>query len=228
MARVCFPFCQFPTNKLCLIAYIFAQVGSKFCQILNMPSKNCVRVKFFCQSGEISPNIVALLLNRRPVLSFKTRYICHSDLPILLFLYPTNLYLGLFFIYFPSFQTVLQNESISHSTIPNWIVRVEGERADHLTTTTTTNPISYICSCFSILSFSLSFPLILPLFLNLLLHLFLNLFFLLVSPSLFAFISFSPLTLLCDSISLSLFFLIFALSSLSSFHFSSWRKTSKK
>ena len=31
----------------------FAKVGSKFCQILNKPSK-------FCQSGEISPNLVTL------------------------------------------------------------------------------------------------------------------------------------------------------------------------
>ena len=37
-----------------------AKVGLKFCQILNEPSKNCPRLWRYCQSGEISPNLVTL------------------------------------------------------------------------------------------------------------------------------------------------------------------------
>ena len=39
--------------KLAQICNKFAKVGSAFCQLINMPSK-------FCQSGEISPNLVTL------------------------------------------------------------------------------------------------------------------------------------------------------------------------
>ena len=38
----------------------FAKVGNNFCQILNKPSLNCQRHFNFCQSGEISPNVVTL------------------------------------------------------------------------------------------------------------------------------------------------------------------------
>ena len=47
--------------------WIFAQqhkkmtkVGSQFCQILNKVSRNCRTPIIFCQSGEISPNLVTL------------------------------------------------------------------------------------------------------------------------------------------------------------------------
>ena len=34
-----------------------AELVSKFCQMLNIPSKFCPRLSIFCQSGEISPNL---------------------------------------------------------------------------------------------------------------------------------------------------------------------------
>ena len=40
----------------------FTKEGSKFCVILNVPSKLCQRLVRFCQSGEISPNLVSLAL----------------------------------------------------------------------------------------------------------------------------------------------------------------------
>ena len=39
---------------------IFAREGSKFCQTLNKPFKNCLRLLKFWQSGEISPNLVTV------------------------------------------------------------------------------------------------------------------------------------------------------------------------
>ena len=41
------------------------------------------------------------------------------------------------FVYFRSFQTqILQEKTVSVSRIRTWIVGVDGEHADHLTTTT--------------------------------------------------------------------------------------------
>ena len=37
-----------------------SKVGSKFCEILIKPSKDCQIFLTFCQSGEISPNLVTL------------------------------------------------------------------------------------------------------------------------------------------------------------------------
>ena len=44
---------------------IFAKVGSKFCLTLNKPSTIWQRFIKFCQSGEISQNLVTLLGNHR-------------------------------------------------------------------------------------------------------------------------------------------------------------------
>ena len=50
------------------------------------------------------------------------------------------------FVYFRSFQTqILQKKTVGVSRIRTWIVRVEGEHADHLTTTTT-----HFLLCFSL------------------------------------------------------------------------------
>ena len=38
-------------------------VMKQICQIRNKPSKNCQRLVKFCQSGEISPNLVTLLVS---------------------------------------------------------------------------------------------------------------------------------------------------------------------
>ena len=42
---------------------MFAKVGLQFCKILNTPSKDSQRVLKSFQSGEISPNLVTLLLS---------------------------------------------------------------------------------------------------------------------------------------------------------------------
>ena len=42
----------------------FAKVGPEFCQIRNNPAKYCQRRVRFCQRGEISPNLVALIIGR--------------------------------------------------------------------------------------------------------------------------------------------------------------------
>ena len=41
----------------------FAKVCPKFCQTLNNPSPTWRRFISFCQSGEISPNLITLILN---------------------------------------------------------------------------------------------------------------------------------------------------------------------
>ena len=48
--------------KTCPIAYFFAKVGLKFCQILNKASKVCPRLLKLCQSDEISSNLVTLAI----------------------------------------------------------------------------------------------------------------------------------------------------------------------
>ena len=40
----------------------FIKVGTNFWQILNKPFQNSTRLSEFCQSGEISPNLVTLLI----------------------------------------------------------------------------------------------------------------------------------------------------------------------
>ena len=60
--RVFFNIWPFPSRKICSIAYKIAKIGHKCCQILNLPSKNCQRLLRFCQSGEISPNLVTLII----------------------------------------------------------------------------------------------------------------------------------------------------------------------
>ena len=47
--------------KLAQKCHNFAKVGSAFSQIRNKQSKICQRLVNFCQSGEISPNLVTLL-----------------------------------------------------------------------------------------------------------------------------------------------------------------------
>ena len=42
-----------------------AKEGSKFCQILNNPSKNCQSLSKCHQSGEISQNLVALIVSEK-------------------------------------------------------------------------------------------------------------------------------------------------------------------
>ena len=42
-----------------------AIVGSAFCQKRNKPPKVCQKLVNFCQSGEISPNLVTLVLFQR-------------------------------------------------------------------------------------------------------------------------------------------------------------------
>ena len=54
-----FNFWPFTTMKVCHFDEMFVEVGRlQFCQILNKPSKDCQKVLKFCQSGEISPNLV--------------------------------------------------------------------------------------------------------------------------------------------------------------------------
>ena len=48
------------TMKTCPKHHILAKVGFKFYQILNYPSTFCPRLLKFCQTGEISPNLVTL------------------------------------------------------------------------------------------------------------------------------------------------------------------------
>ena len=44
---------------------MFSTVGTKFCQILNKPSKICPRLLKLCQSVEISPNLVTLFARKK-------------------------------------------------------------------------------------------------------------------------------------------------------------------
>ena len=46
--------------KVCHFGELFVKVGLQFCKIQNKPSKDCLRVLKFCQSGENSPNLVTL------------------------------------------------------------------------------------------------------------------------------------------------------------------------
>ena len=56
-----FNFRLFTTMKVCHFDEMFAKVGFQFCQILNKTSKDSQKVLNFCQSGEISPNLVTLV-----------------------------------------------------------------------------------------------------------------------------------------------------------------------
>ena len=48
-----------------------AKVGSQFCHVLNKPSKKFARLINFCQSGEISSNLVTLFVVIVGLLSFQ-------------------------------------------------------------------------------------------------------------------------------------------------------------
>ena len=73
MDRLFFNFWWFTTMKACHFDEMFAKVGLKFCQILNKPSKDSQKVLNFCQSGEISPNLVTLIETRNERFSSKQR-----------------------------------------------------------------------------------------------------------------------------------------------------------
>ena len=55
--------------KLAQYCHKFAKVGSLFCQIRNKPSKIGQQLVNFCQSGEILPNLVTLVVGKvhRPI-----------------------------------------------------------------------------------------------------------------------------------------------------------------
>ena len=58
----------------------FVQTGSKFYQTLNEPTKVCLRVLTFCQSGEISTNLFTLpigVLESIHIVHF-IKYICNA------------------------------------------------------------------------------------------------------------------------------------------------------
>ena len=75
-----FNFWPFTTMKVCHFDEMFVEVGRlQFCQILNKPSKDCQKVLKFCQSGEISPNLVTVVA----LLHCSKSYIRHRFLAIL-------------------------------------------------------------------------------------------------------------------------------------------------
>ena len=45
---------------------MLTKVGSNFCPILNKHSHNCPRLLKYCQTGEISPNLVTLITDCLP------------------------------------------------------------------------------------------------------------------------------------------------------------------
>ena len=47
-------------QKFARMPYKIAKVGSKFCQMLNKPKKNCQTLLNFCKSDKISHNLVTL------------------------------------------------------------------------------------------------------------------------------------------------------------------------
>ena len=55
-------------NKISTCSIKIVKLGSRFCQILRQPSKNCQRLLTFCKSGKISPNPVTLSVSHRLVL----------------------------------------------------------------------------------------------------------------------------------------------------------------
>ena len=65
------------------------------------------------------------------------------NLPRLFFKWATP---GLFLVYFCHLQTILQNKNCRLSGIRTRIVRVEGENADHVTTTTALSYPIYLTS----------------------------------------------------------------------------------
>ena len=60
MSRLFFQYCAETKLKVCSFDTMLAKLGLNLCQKLNKPSKDCQRVLKFCQSGEISPNLVTL------------------------------------------------------------------------------------------------------------------------------------------------------------------------
>ena len=71
MSTLFFNIWSFPSMKFCPTANNkIAKVGSKFCQILNIPSKDCQRLIRFCQCGEISLNLVTLFICFRSLFTF--------------------------------------------------------------------------------------------------------------------------------------------------------------
>ena len=60
MARLFFQFLAIYNNESLHSKEMFSKLGLQFCQILNKSSKDSQRVLKFCQSAEISPNLVTL------------------------------------------------------------------------------------------------------------------------------------------------------------------------
>ena len=62
MPRIFFNIWLFKTITNSLIAKTFAKAVSKFCSQLNKPTRNWRTLNFCCQSGEISPNQVTVII----------------------------------------------------------------------------------------------------------------------------------------------------------------------
>ena len=79
MTRIFFNIWLFTTMKIRNIAYqICSKLSWKYCQILNDHFQNDQSVLTFCQSSEISPNLVTLAPTKVP---HNARYSVARDLP---------------------------------------------------------------------------------------------------------------------------------------------------